>query len=242
MIKGSDRTFAEKRTTNPSLVFCIIDHFTNEMVSGAVHISLRPASHTAVEVEDQKVPVRNRSGYYAFINLSPGYYVYTIECDHYGTVEKTIKLEENVIPEYPEYVYLMPLPSYPFPKGTTLLRGTVYESGTGYPLSNVKVNLRTKGMDRSVETSSDGQFALYFPRLKDKQDNPGMNEVEKVNGKTLVLGDGNILYLNPEFSKTGYDDDEMFLLQEGNGLKIETFNLEVGKELIIRKFLKKGVP
>ncbi len=57
-------------------------------------------------------------------------------------------------------IWLKPNPLYPFPSGTTLLRGTVRNS-QGNPISQADIEL--VGDTLNTRTTDNGDFVLYFP-------------------------------------------------------------------------------
>ena len=67
---------------------------------------------------------------------------------------------------------LLPTTAYPFPEGTTLIRGTVTHAGQA--LAGASVAL-TGSQDPAYVTDADGQFVLYW------QDAPGIPKVFQVH-------------------------------------------------------------
>jgi len=226
MTKDNGLIHLERRITQPAIVLDLIDDFTLEGVPGGVEVALQ--GH-AIK------PVRNRSGYYLFINLAPGDYRYSIASEHFERVEDGVTVEKNKIPEKPIRINLIPRPSYPFPHGVTLIRGTVLEEKTRNPIKNAQVGLKLKGKEVEAKTTDDGQFVIYLRRLKARM-------WKKVNGKALVTADNETTALTAVFTRNGYLDDKMLLITEGTEKDSETFTVEVGKEVILKKYLKKGGP
>jgi hypothetical protein len=88
-------------------------------------------------------------------------------------------------------ITLKPKPSYPFPPGTTLIRGKVYDSAEE-AISGAKV--RVRGKDVENKTTEEGEFVLYFGPLTE-------DEIIRVDGKRFVKGDGDkTLYLEVEYA------------------------------------------
>jgi hypothetical protein len=216
----------DRRISQPAIVLYLIDDFTLEGVAGGVQLALQ-----GQEIK----PVRNRSGYYLFINLAPGKYRYSIESEHFERVEDGVTVWKNNIPPEPIPINLIPRPSYPFPHGVTLIRGTILEETTRNPIKDVKVGLKLKGKEVAAKTADDGQFVIYLPRLK-----AGM--WKKVNGEVLVKADDETTDFTAEFTRNGYQDGKMFLTAEGTVKESKTFTVAVGKEVILIKYLKEGGP
>lgn len=76
--------------------------------------------------------------------------------DYYDTDTIRIPHPENLI----IHVSLKPNPLYPFPSGTTLLRGNVHDTG-GNPISHASVELA--GGTLTTTTTENGDFVLHFP-------------------------------------------------------------------------------
>ncbi len=79
-------------------------------------------------------------------------------------------------------VTLQPSTAYPFPEGTTLIRGTVRHGGQ--PLSGAIVQ-RVGSSDPADTTGNDGQFVLYWKGA------PGISQAVTVNAKFGSLPDAN---------------------------------------------------
>lgn len=77
---------------------------------------------------------------------------------------------------------LLPTNAYPFPAGTTLIRGTVMHAGQ--PLANATVQ-QAGGTDPAYTTGTDGQFVLFLANP------PGLPQQVTVNAKLAGLVDGN---------------------------------------------------
>ena len=77
---------------------------------------------------------------------------------------------------------LLPTNAYPFPPGSTLIRGTVTHAGA--PLSAATVQIQGTSGPAYV-TGSDGQFVLFLPAQS------GLPQQVTVNAKHAALADGN---------------------------------------------------
>ncbi len=110
-------------STRVSLVVCLIDGFTTKQKSGGnINVLLQDCP--------QK-PIRKSDGYYVFTNLSKDIYNIIIQSDVY--IDESVAVAaEHINPAEPVvYITLKPGPAYPFPVGTTLIRGAVRASSGG---------------------------------------------------------------------------------------------------------------
>ena len=80
---------------------------------------------------------------------------------------------------------LWPSIAYPFPEGTTLVRGTVTHGGPGHPMSRATVQ-RTGSTDPAFTTDSNGQFVLYW------QQAPGIPQKITLKVAAAGLGSRNV--------------------------------------------------
>lgn len=78
---------------------------------------------------------------------------------------------------------LQPTTSYPFPEGTTLVRGSV--SHGGQPLADATVQ-QVGSNDPAYKTAGDGQFALYW------KDAPGVPQQVTLKVTHAALADTNV--------------------------------------------------
>lgn len=137
------------------LVVSLIDRFTGRTPIGDIRLS----------VYDQTIKVsKNLSGDYLFSNV-PGNMVYIrVESDYYFDVEREIKISE-LDPKHPvETIVLQTKPCYPFPGGTTLIRGMVRDMEDN-PVPGAHVKVVGKKVDN--KTTEKGEFVLYFKGLTD---------------------------------------------------------------------------
>jgi hypothetical protein len=77
---------------------------------------------------------------------------------------------------------LFPTAAYPFPEGTTLIRGTVTHGGSDHPLSGVTVQ-QSGSNDPPYVSDDHGQFVLYW------QDAPGIPQSVNLIAKSAGLAD-----------------------------------------------------
>jgi len=178
--------FLDRKTTlRLSLVISLVDEFTAK----------QPIGEIRVFIKDRDIKsIKNRSGYYFFSNLSDGQYKVCVKSEYYKEVteEVTLPLSE---PQNPLEIILKSMPSYPFPHRATLIRGMVQDSN-GNSLSGA--NVEVIGKEICNESTSDGEFVLYFRALTEE-------EIIIRDGKRCVKGDsdGTINLRATHDSKTG---------------------------------------
>jgi hypothetical protein len=117
-----------------------------------------------IDPPQELVTRRNGSGYHIFFGvmgdgrrLDAGTYAIRIEGPLYQTAER----EDVTVPQPgAPYTYdLEPGYAYPFPPGSTLLRGSVHDTG-GDGLAGVRVSV--PGVSNEYVTDATGQWALVF--------------------------------------------------------------------------------
>lgn len=226
---GQPLMYMEKITKAPSASLVLIDDFSTITVMNDV----------VFLVDGREVaPVLNRSGYFIFYGLAAGSHEIAVRAKGFREAKEPVAVASGEAPVV-HTMRLVPLPSYPFPSGTTLLRGMVFNKkivladGTSPPLGDVAVKLRIKGTDRETTTTEKGEFVIYLPRLGD-------GAIRRIDGKTLVRGDGDVVDLAIKFTKGGYTDGDLFLLQDGNEQKVDKFRMEIGKTARLKKYLTGG--
>ena len=157
----------ESQTNYLSLAISIVDSYTKEQPVGTLTFYLN---------NENLQPIKNNSGYYLFLNLHEDNYTLWVHSEFYFDTSFDVQLSSlNPLNPLIE-IELKPTPSYPFPSGATLIRGTVLDS-TKRTIPNAIVEIREK--DIKSLTSQKGEYALYFPPLK-------KDEVVKENGKRYV--------------------------------------------------------
>jgi hypothetical protein len=147
----------ETRKTKLSLAVLAKDAFVPaEALKGGV----------SLQVNGRYGPVfQNRMGYWLFLDLPEGAYNVKAAGDYYSV--KLLNAVGGLNPLRPVLeINLEPNASYPFPNGTTLLRGTVKNAESAV-LTDVKITV--DGEDRQVFTDGQGAFALYFKNVSGNQ-------------------------------------------------------------------------
>ena len=181
----------EKDITHLSLCVLPSDHFAPEIYPvGAIRTYLK---------KEKISGVMNISGYYTFLNLEDGNYTVRIETEFYLTKEFVV-----IVPSYGsppggaiysddedvhlrDYngvlvatVTLRPNSTYPFPGGSNLIRGIVYDA-TMNPVPNAVVSVLGKPIHN--KTTERGEFVLYFTGLT-------VDNVIRIDGRKFVRGNG----------------------------------------------------
>ena len=174
-----------KATLRLSLVISLIDEFTAK----------QPIGDIKVFIQDRDIKsIKNRSGYYFFLNLPDGQYKVCVESEYYKEVteELTLPLSE---PQNPLEITLKSMPSYLFPPGATLIRGMVQDPN-GNSVSGAKIEVI--GKEICNESTANGEFVLYFQALTEE-------EIIIRNSKRYVKGDsdGTINLRATHGNKTG---------------------------------------
>jgi hypothetical protein len=245
MGKNDAHVFLEEIKIKPQAVaFNIVDDFSGENLT-----------NLKVSIKGKDInPVKNMSGYYVFFKLPAGTYNYIVEAENFEKIDKQITVRDNDVSvdavKYADKIVpvnLIPLPSYPFPNGTTLLRGEVMVEKDD-PIEKAEVTLAlANNKTRKVKTTKDGEFVIYFSRLKATCIKTVLISIKKPDStvtvkKFFVKSDNDDDVLEPAFSKTGYmyRDNKMLLVKDDNSRDIiESFSLEIGNEVRIKKYLKK---
>jgi hypothetical protein len=154
---------------------------------------------------------RDSSGSFLFYKLKPGAQSFMVSSGVYTpyylplTIPITVPMPSALWPAFPditvanpslslsdpgqtaayiaqrELATLLPTNAYPFPAGTTLIRGTVLHGGL--PLAAATVQ-QTGGTDPAYITAADGQFVLYLSNP------PGLPQSVTVTATHAALATG----------------------------------------------------
>lgn len=151
-VRVYDEEKLEERATRVSLAVVLVDAFTGG----------RPRGDPSVSIDGTPAdPVLNASGYHVFVDLDLAGDV-TVSVDggaYYADPEdktETVPAADSVEFE------LVPTPTYPFPPGTSLVRGRVLDE-TGAEASRVAdAHVRVDDIDRPTTTTSDGEYVVCF--------------------------------------------------------------------------------
>ncbi|KEO82555.1 hypothetical protein [Tumebacillus flagellatus] len=148
------------------------------------------ASGVRVEVEGVlKKPLRKPNGMWVFTEVPPGSRRVTVKGGSYHGQTFTVT-PEALDPKYPVVIApLSPLPSYPFPDGTTLIRASVQEPG-GRRLSGVPVRARVVtaacARARLAKEAGEGAQELSLARVAGRLQ---AGERLWLPGESLVISD-----------------------------------------------------
>lgn len=183
----SDRRAGPKlgeTTTRLSLAVRLVDAFTDGRPVGSQRVSIE-----GVDAE----PVRNPSGYHVFRDLAADTVTLVVDggpryddarVEDVEVVDLTAP-DHGVDPADPatwpvETVELAPSPTYEFPAGTTLVRGTVRDS-SDETVAGATVSVRDAPPE--AETDENGGYVLFFgPELSaDVSVDGGLVEVDDAN-------------------------------------------------------------
>lgn len=219
MSNNIDIFLVEEPTINLSLCILPQDHFFPQRY---------PLGNINIFLENEQLNgIRNYSGYYAFINLEDGEYTVRIESEYYHTKEFTVILPslgsppEGTIPSDDEDLALQdyndvlvvtatvrPKPTYPFPSGSSLIRGIVFD-GENNPLPDAIVSV--VGNEIRNTTTEAGEFVLYFTQLT--RDDVVINS----EGITLVNGGGGTEEIRIEANHPDLEVSPEFILELEEG-------------------------
>ena len=147
----------------------LIDDFTGQ--SG-----LMGATTVSVEEQDRKA-LRNPSGYYVFSGIQGNNVTMLVKNMNYLIQEVPVTIS-TLNPRLPVVsVVMRPRYLYPFPSGTTMITGRVFDSGLQTPLANVAV--KVVGATVNNKTDEEGRFVLYFTALTE-------DNIKITSGKRLI--------------------------------------------------------
>jgi len=141
----------ETRVQRVSLALRLLDDLTDRPASGAVSVSLPGRPYQ---------PVRNQTGYFVFADLPAEAVQILVRSGVYLPEDLSVTLPLPDPRSPTRDVTLRPSRAYPFPPGSTLVRGVV-EDAAGVPVSGASI----QGVGRSTRTGPDGRFVAYFKGL-----------------------------------------------------------------------------
>jgi hypothetical protein len=156
----------DERATRVSLAVDLVDAFTGKRPRGEPRVSI--VGHSAD-------PVLNASGYHVFVDLNlTGDVTVTVDGGAYYAdpedttvtipAEPTGTAGEDVFDRSTDPIELVPTPTYPFPPGTTLVRGRVIDDRGATPSRISGAQVQVDGIDRTTTTTSEGEYVLCFAR------------------------------------------------------------------------------
>lgn len=161
-------TLPDSRATRaPQLVLSLIDNFTGRQPIGNIRVLLK---------EPLIKMVKNLSGYYLFFKVPGDVVDIRLKSDYYFAIEREITISQLDKKHPVETIQLLPRPCYPFPFGTTLIKGMVKDSqGNWLPGAIVRID------ETTIETltTTRGEFVCYYTGL-------GEEDVVVKNGKPYL--------------------------------------------------------
>ncbi|MEN6349440.1 MAG: hypothetical protein ABFD08_08635, partial [Syntrophomonas sp.] len=122
--------------------------------------------------ESRKRPIRKKEGVFVFVDLDRMTYTLIVESDIYFT--QTIKVDPDRLDRLNPVIYvrMKPLPSYPFNKAATLLRGRLVDkSGSALADAAVRAVVKTRECAKGrilQENVLPGSSVLSLARLNGK--------------------------------------------------------------------------
>ncbi len=112
----------------------------------------------------RKPIIRNSTGYYLFMDLPQGKYTLTAGGKFYKQEDFLVDTE-SVNPKQPCVdLFLKPKANYPFPEGTTILKGRIVDM-ENKPVHNASIKI--KAMDTGTTSEADGNFFMIFKDINE---------------------------------------------------------------------------
>jgi len=143
-------------TTRPQLLFSLLDDFTGRAPIGKLRVLLK---------EQTVKIVKNISGYYLFTGIYGDVVHVLVKSTYYFAAEEEVNLSQ-LDPKQPLVtIRLQPMPCYPFPSGTTLIKGIVKDS-QGNLLPGAIVSI--EGTTMRIETNNRGEFVCSIVGLREE--------------------------------------------------------------------------
>jgi hypothetical protein len=158
----------EKTFNEASALVRLIDGFTGRAVALPVKVRVRLAGSNPATRGDVDF-VAKRPGEYGFARLSSGDYELAAESPFFFAAALPFSYDAAKGYDGPTVAVLEPAPAYPFPPGTTLLRGVVVDA-TEEPAKGASVSV-VERPEFNSETDDTGEFVLFFKDLKYKEGN-----------------------------------------------------------------------
>jgi hypothetical protein len=194
----------DERTARVSLAVQVADDFAPRG---------RPLGEIAVTLQGQhRAPVVTPGGYRVFLELPAGPAVVDVRGRFYLDESRTVNVPLADRRNPLLTVTLTPRWSYPFPEGTTLVRGRVLDPD-GSALGGAQVELA--GAGRQTRTSEDGRFVLYITGLSEE-------EVTTSGGRLLVRASGGGTAFSLRVRQAGFQEATVAIpqIEAGSTLRL----------------------
>ena len=161
-------TITERSLSRVSLAVRLLDDFSGRpSLIGATQVFITGSGRTAVQ---------KSGGYYVFMDLTGTNVTIRIENTHYFPAEVAINIA-GLDPRNPVIARTMkPAGLYPFPAGTTLVRGVIRDPA-GQAVQGAHVSVT--GTAIANDSGNDGRFVLYWGPLDE-------DDISVVNHRRLV--------------------------------------------------------
>ncbi len=168
--------FAEKNVKSLSFAVNITDGFSQERsLIGETSVFLR---------ENGLQALKNPSGYFVFMDLMGDSFTLRVENKYYFDMELPVTISQ-LDPDYPLVSgLLIPNCLYPFPTGSTSIRGRVSDTN-GNPITGASIKIASNTVANQSDMS--GCFVLYFGALTEVDiDVQNSHRYIKVNNDTEI--------------------------------------------------------
>lgn len=166
-----------------SFAVCVVDDFNGERVrNGNLLVTL---------AESRKRPIRKKEGVFVFVDLDRMTYTLKVESDMYFT--QTIQVDPDQLDRLNPVIYvrLKPLPSYPFSRAATLLRGRLVDKTERIlPEATVRAVIKTRECAKGrilQENVPKGSSVLSLARLNGKISEGETLSIDEKDGKQTEI-------------------------------------------------------
>jgi hypothetical protein len=164
-------------TKGPQLVVSLLDDFTGRGPIGKLRVFLK---------EQTVKIVKNISGYYLFSGVYNDVVHVLVKSAYYFAAEREVNISQ-LDPKHPLItIRLQPTPFYPFPSGTTLIRGIIKDS-QGNLLPGAIISIEDTAM--RIVTDNRGEFVCSIVGLREE------DIVIKKGKRILNVGKGSAISL-----------------------------------------------
>ncbi|MCP4404701.1 MAG: DUF2012 domain-containing protein, partial [bacterium] len=124
---------------------------------GELFVTLKGGTYALTQLQT------NRSGYYIFCDVPDGSYTLETKARYYLDESLAVDLAMPDPRDPVVKITLKPHPVYPFPEGSTLIKGEVRDPD-GNVLPDTLIEVRRR--EETTRTTSEGTFVLYFKEIE----------------------------------------------------------------------------